>query len=449
MKTRVTLTGLLIVAIAPGADLKVGPYVTASVLAGADLQAGASPDRQVRPPGNLQVGPPPGPVQTDEDDYTRYELLGPETQQFAIVYDVTATAPGARYYFNPIRPGSEATDERVIDLMTGDSLKFDVVSGAEAQRLGHPRADRGTSYIRIHLPRPVPKEGEVRLRIWKTYKDPKSYYRQGDVIVFDRSLGIRRNAVVLPPGYELVSCNVPSQVLREADGRTTVSFMNTGAAAAPLVVRARPSAQAASGIRIVTPPALRARLGERASQDREIVYFLQQPETHSFSLYHDYTESREGIDKYLNVVRAGSTVSNPSARLLDTGEPLRTEILKGPAITAAKIDIGEPVRPETEVVVIHFPPVRKGRSVRLRISETYTDPERYRLEGDTLVWDRAFGRPRNTVVLPAGWSLVDSAIPAVVSETGDGRVRLYFENNRPDEIATLVRARRALGEAKP
>jgi hypothetical protein len=30
----------------------------------------------------------------------------------------------------------------------------------------------------------------------------------------------------------------------------------------------------------------------------------------------------------------------------------------------------------------------------------------------------------------------------VISETEDGRIRVYFENNRPDEIATLIRARR-------
>jgi hypothetical protein len=384
---------------------------------------------------------PAAAQQTQEDDYTRYELLAPETQQFAIVYDVTATAAGARYYFNPIRRGSEATDERVIDLMSGEPLTFDVVNGADAKRSGYAAADADTHYIRVHLPRPVPKDGEVRLRIWKTYKDSKSYYRDGEDIVFDRSLGIRRNAVVLPPGYALVSCNVPSQVLTEADGRIKISFMNSGPAAAPLVVRAqrrpetRNTGTAAAGNR-------EPRLGERAAQDREIVYFLEPPETHAFSLYHDYTESREGVDKYLNVVRAGSTVSNPSARLLDTGETLKTEILKGPAITAAKIDIGETVRPDSEVVVIHFPPVQRGKSVRLRIAETYTDPARYRLDGDLLVWDRSFGRPRNTVVLPAGWVLADSGIPAVVSRTEDGRVRLYFENNRPDEIATLIRARR-------
>jgi len=187
---------------------------------------------------------------------------------------------------------------------------------------------------------------------------------------------------------------------------------------------------------------LGARLAERAAQTREIVYFLQQPETHAFDLYHDYTETRPGMDRYLNVVRAGSRVSNPSAVILDTGEPLPVETLKGEAIRGAGLDIGEAVTPETEVVVIRYPPVQAGHSVRLRISETYTDPARYRLEGDELVWDRAFGRPHNAVVLPAGWYLTHSAVPATVSMTEDGRVRLDFVNPRLDEIQVLIVARR-------
>lgn len=187
------------------------------------------------------------------------------------------------------------------------------------------------------------------------------------------------------------------------------------------------------------------RLAERARQDREIVYFLQQPETHAFDLYHDYTESRPGIDKYINVVRAGSTVSNPSARILDTGEDLKPETLKGDAITRAGLDIGEPVRPETEIVVIRFPPVKQGESIRLRISETYTDPKRYVLDGEELVWDRSFGRPANAVVLPAGWYLTGSSIPAVISETADGRVRLDYSNPRNDNIDVLITARKRKG----
>ncbi len=184
------------------------------------------------------------------------------------------------------------------------------------------------------------------------------------------------------------------------------------------------------------------RLSERARQDREIVYFLQQPETHAFDLYHDYTESRPGVDRYVNVVRAGSRASNPSAVILDTGEKLTAETLRGTEITAAGVDIGESVTAQSEVVLIRFAPVQPGRSVRLRISETYTDPGRYVVNGDELLWDRAFGRPANAMVLPAGWYLTNCSIPATVSLHPDGRVRLDFVNPRPDNIEVLVTARR-------
>ena len=59
--------------------------------------------------------------------------------------------------------------------------------------------------------------------------------------------------------------------------------------------------------------------------------------------------------------------------------------------------------------MIRLRPVAKGASVRLRISETYTDPSRYGLRGEELVRDRTFGRPRNAVVLPAGWYLTASS----------------------------------------
>ena len=195
-----------------------------------------------------------------------------------------------------------------------------------------------------------------------------------------------------------------------------------------------------------TPPATlgarrNARLSERARQDREIVYFLQQPETHAFDLYPDYTETRAGVDRYLNVVRAGSAVSNPSAVLLDTGERLTVETLNGDRITAAGIDIGEAVTAQSEVVVIRFPAVQPGHSSRLRISETYMDAGRYGVVNGELVWDRAFGRPANAMVLPAGWYLTNCSIPATVSITDDGRVRLDFVNPRSDNIEVLVTAR--------
>lgn len=376
------------------------------------------------------------PRQTEADAYTRYELLAPGSGKFRIIYEVTATTAGARYYFNPIRRGSVASDESVIDRATGKPLPFEEV-GAAVARQGGVRGDSLQTYIRVTLARPVPADGgEQRVLILKTYQDTLSYFTRGDTIVFTRPLGIKRNAVVLPAGYELVASTFPAQVLQEPDGRVGISFWNATPSEAAVTMRAVP----ARALRAATS-GVATRLGERAHQDREIVYFLQQPETHAFDLYHDYTESRPGTSTYLNVVRAGSTVTNPRAMNLDTGEPLQHEVLKGDAITRAGLAVPD-VTPQTEVVVFRFPAVAAGTSVRLRMFETYTDPARYTVVNGELVWDRGFGRPANAVVLPAGWMLTNSSIPATVSSLPDGRVRLDFINPRPDEIAVLVTARR-------
>lgn len=363
------------------------------------------------------------PRQTQADDYTRYELLAPGSAKFRILYEVTATTPGATQFFNPIRKGSVASDERVTDVMTGAPLAFDVVSGAVAREGGVRGADSTGEYIRVRLARPVPRQGEARVLIDKTYYDTASYRVSGDTIVFSRPLGIKRNAIVLPAGYEIVSSNFPSQILQEHDGRLKVSFWNNTPSEAPVLIRAR---RALTRLPIPLADARARRLDERAHQSREIVYYLQQPETHAFDLSHDYTETRPGVGRYLNVVRAGSTVSNPRAVLLDTGEELRFDVQRG----------------DSEVVVFHFPPPKEGESVRLRMFETYTDTARYKLVSDQIVWDRAFGRPANAVVLPAGWMLTNSSIPATVSELPDGRIRLDFINPRLDEIAVLITARR-------
>ena len=401
------------------------------------------------------TAPSASPNQTETDEYTRYELLAPDTASFRIRYEVTATTPGAEFFYNPIRKGSTVSDESVFDSMTGEPLHFQVVSGAEARK--DPLmsdADPDTNFIKISLARPVPPEGQGRVLILKTYKDAKSYYRDGDAIVFNRPLGIKRNKVVLPEGYELVGCNVPSQVLPEPDGRIAISFLNASAGEAPLILRAKlgtqtgtaaaphPATQARSWESPFQGETERERLSERAHQDRDIVYFLQQPESHAFSLYHDYTESHEGADKYLNVVREGSTVSTPSAYILDTGEKLSTKLMTGADLAASKIDVGEPVLPTTQVVLIPFPPVKKGQSIRLRISETYTAPTSYRLDGDELIFDRSLGRARNAVVLPEGWYLTASAIPATVKQLPDGRIRLDFWNGRPDSVDVLIKAKR-------
>ena len=394
-------------------------------------------------------------LQTETDEYTRYELLAPETASFKIYYEVTATTAGAKFFYNPIRKGSAASDESVYDAMSGKPLHFEVVSGAEARKDAlMADADLDTEYIKVTLARPVPENGQGRVIIVKTYKDAKSYYVEGKAIVFKRPLGIQRDKVVLPAGYEVVKLTVPSQILTEEDGRIAISFLHAGAGEAPLEVRAVKDAQTGA---TALPSALtnerswespfagemeQDRLSERARQDREIVYFLEQPETHAFSLYHDYTETRAGVNGYANVVRTGSVASHPSAYILDTGEQLKVEEMSGAEMIGSKINTGETVHAKDQVVVIPFAPVQTGQTLRLRIVETYTAPLSYRQNGDELVFDRSLGRPRNAVVLPSGWYCTASAVPATVSQLPDGRIRLDYWDDRPELVDVLLKAKR-------
>src|SRR4029077_1945334 len=72
--------------------------------------------------------------QTESDEYTSYELLSPDSASFKIVYEVTATTPAAKFFYNPIRKGSVASDESVFDVMTHAPLKFEVVHGSDAKK---------------------------------------------------------------------------------------------------------------------------------------------------------------------------------------------------------------------------------------------------------------------------------------------------------------------------
>ena len=265
--------------------------------------------------------------------------------------------------------------------------------------------------------------------------------------MFDRAIAIRHAAIVLPAGYQLTECNVPSQVLADPDGRIRVSFMNQAPGPAALVLKARPGAP--TGEAAKPRPLTNARSWEAAGdagsdRARALVRARAAGSRHRLfpaaagdaarSACTTTTPSRaKATDKYLNVVRTGSIVSNPSGKVLDTGEVLKAETITGAQMKAAGIDAGgDQVAPDQQVVVTRFSPVKKGQSIRLRLSETYTAPQSYRLEGDEFVFERSLGRPRNSVVLPRGWYLTALSIPAVVRQTPDGLTRVDFVNGRPD-----------------
>ncbi len=162
------------------------------------------------------------------DEFTLYDLLTPESHQFAISYDVTQDREGAEFFLNPIRPGSVATKERVIERSTGKELKFEPVTGKAAKAAGLVSAQTPDSaeFIKVRLPGPMPKGGETRIRIFKTYTDAASYYLKDGQLVFERPLGIKRNVVVLPKGWEVVESASPAMVSTDADGRLRLSFLN-------------------------------------------------------------------------------------------------------------------------------------------------------------------------------------------------------------------------------
>src|SRR6202041_3985841 len=81
-----------------------------------------------------QASPAAAPLQTETDESTRYELLSPDSSSFAIRYEVTATTAGAKFFYNPIRKGSIASGESVLDAMPATPLLVVEVNGAGARK---------------------------------------------------------------------------------------------------------------------------------------------------------------------------------------------------------------------------------------------------------------------------------------------------------------------------
>jgi hypothetical protein len=352
-----------------------------------------------------------------DDEFTLYDLLPPETHQFAITYDVTQAREGATTYDNPIRAGAVATKERVIARATGEELKFEVVEG---------------KFIRVHLPGPVPKGGETRIRIFKTYTDAASYGVKDGQLFFERPFGIKRNVILLPKGWQLTGCASPAMVSTDADGRARVSFVNDRDDQLP--------------VKCVGAPALgraaEATLDHRAEQDREISYWLLEPSTHQFRISHDFTVSRAGQKSVHSFVRKGSVVA-PDAKMidLDSGKVLETHALTGKDVNALGY---YPTPSDPDGVVVQGELGRAlaaGQSARIRVEETYTDPAGYTLQDGELLWKRTLGRPLNFVTLPAGWTLTSVNTPATITLDGEGRVKLRFINIRNDELSVVIKAR--------
>jgi hypothetical protein len=180
----------------------------------------------------------------------------------------------------------------------------------------------------------------------------------------------------------------------------------------------------------------------RAEQDREIHYWLLDPDTHQFRISHDFTVDKKGQKYVHSFVRKGSVVTKSIVIDLNTGKELETYNVTGKSVNALGY-YPTPTDPESVVVQGNLDhALAEGESVRVRVIETYTDPVGYQLRDGELVWDRTLGRPYNDVALPEGWMLTSTSVPAIVSLDPEGRILCRYTNPRNDEVHVVLKARR-------
>jgi hypothetical protein len=190
-------------------------------------------------------------------------------------------------------------------------------------------------------------------------------------------------------------------------------------------------------------PLLAAAQFHRSEQDREIRYWLSEPDTHQFKISHDFTITRVGQKYAHSFVRKGSTV-NADAQMfnLDTGEKLKTTNVSGKSVNALGY-YPTPTEDDSVVVQGEFAkPIAEGETLRVRCVESYTDAEGYFVRNGELVWSRTLGRPLNYVTLPAGWMLTSLNSPATVTMDSEGRVTMRFTNIRNDNLAVTIHAKK-------
>lgn len=350
------------------------------------------------------------------DAYTQYELLDdPNEHAFRIIYLPQETRAGATLLINGTRHGSDGGGIEVYDPRTGEPLKFEYIGGEEARARKLPgQFVSEDHYIVAQLPRPVPVGGEGRVLIIKTYKDARTYYAEGEQIVWVRGLSAMRFGVVLPRGYAFASANIAAQVATLPDGRLKLSLTNPSGGGSPITIRARKTAAAFEG----QPDWDKSR--DKAWDDSKTLYDLDAPETHRFRVEQTYSEMRKG-----ERVRLGNA---PALDLkvidLDTAQPLK--LAKAGRETVAKLDV---------------PIVNARQSARLKVSGGVVDPVTYGVTKGTLRFQRTVTGLRNTILLPAGWEVATVSQPCTLG-TYQGRAFVALVNiQQEDAVKVSISAR--------
>jgi hypothetical protein len=248
------------------------------------------------------------------------------------------------------------------------------------------------------------------VRIEKTYKDEKSYFAAESTITFARSLGIGRNAIVLPPSYGLVSSNVAARIDTLQDGRVRVSFENINGYASDVNIRATK--------RAAHPSTSRTGQG-RASEFQKSLYELQSDGS-----------VRVTREEWLLQLGRGFHLNN-------------FDQLAGAAVF--DMDFGAVLRVEREktntVFAIPTAPMTGMNTARLRITGSLRGLSGgWTTETNGLSWRHEIHEPRATIVLPPGYELTLAPNPVTLGTLPDGRQYLQVVNNRHEPFMLILHA---------
>jgi hypothetical protein len=367
------------------------------------------------PDGSLRPSPPVTRLFT-QDAYTEYALLDPESASFRIRFLPEETRAGATEIVNATRGGSAGSDIAVFDPRSGQPIKF---------TYEHSPQNPDDHAIRAPLPMPVPEGGIGRVLILKTYKDPRTYMKHGEDIVWVRALSGYRLGVLLPKGFAFISSNVAAQLSTSTDGRLKLAFANPSGQSNPVTIHARKTT-AAFAAGITDAP-------DVFFDDVKTLYDLGAPETGQIRVEQTYTDNRKGdsaaLDSLSYLALADlSVIDLDTAKTLTVGAGAAKDAPKGPV----------------KKVKLEVPIVSDTQSAHLKITGTLGDKS-YRLDpkdAGALVFDRTVRGLRNTVLLPEGWDVSAVSQSATIG-TYQGRAFVALINlNAENTYRVVIRARK-------
>jgi hypothetical protein len=144
-------------------------------------------------------------------------------------------------YANVVREGSVASHPVASVLDTGEQLQAQEMSGKQLMASKINVGEEVPPAARVVvIPFAQLRAGQtLRLRIAETYTAPVSYRLDGDELVFDRSLGRPRNAVVLPSGWYCTFSAAPATVSQLPDGRVRLDYWDDRPEAVDVLLKAR------------------------------------------------------------------------------------------------------------------------------------------------------------------------------------------------------------------